>query len=32
MARSVAETYFASRETLGFPMLATVHRADEAMV
>jgi glycyl-tRNA synthetase alpha chain len=32
LARSVAETYFASREALGFPMLATVHRADEAKV
>jgi glycyl-tRNA synthetase alpha chain len=25
MARSVAETYYASREALGFPMLTTVH-------
>lgn len=30
MARSVAETYFASREVLGFPMLTTVHADREA--
>jgi len=30
MARSVAETYYASREALGFPMLTTVHGNSEA--
>ena len=30
MARSVAETYYASREVLGFPMLTTVHGDREA--
>ncbi|MEE4161187.1 MAG: glycine--tRNA ligase subunit alpha [Woeseiaceae bacterium] len=30
MARAVAETYYASREALGFPMLESVARGDEA--
>ena len=30
MARAIAETYYASREALGFPMLESVARGDEA--
>jgi glycyl-tRNA synthetase alpha chain len=30
MSRAIAETYFASREALGFPMLETIGRATQA--